>query len=133
MFVLARRISSYSGPDPLFLGLFSSADRASRAREEYLASVSLADPWREQAYRRVYIEDDVVIAEIDDRRTDKSRGTVFLVSSHFDGMGQTSRRFEAVFSDRVSADAYAVEREAGPYETTPNFCSVDEVVLDAPR
>jgi hypothetical protein len=48
-------------------------------------------------------------------------------------MGQSRRRSEAIFSDRESADIYAKEREAGPTETAPNFCDVDEVVLNAPR
>jgi hypothetical protein len=130
---LARRISPYSGTDPLFLGLFSDAGRANNAREAYLASVSSADPWRQQAYRNVSLEEDLVTIEVPDRRTDVSRGVVFLVTSYFEAMGQSCRCFEAVFSDRKSADTYAREREAGPVETAPNFCDIDEVVLNAPR
>jgi hypothetical protein len=133
VFILARRISPYDGTDPLFLGLFTDAVRASQAREAYLASVSSTDPWREQSYRQVNLEKDVVTIEIEDRRTDLSSGVVFLVTSNYDGIGQASRRFEAVFSDWPSANDVAIELEGGPFESAPNFCDVDEVVLNAPR
>jgi hypothetical protein len=75
----------------------------------------------------------VVTIEIQDRRTDVSRGVVFLVTSYFGGLGQSVRHFDAIFSDRESASIYAKERQAGPIETIPDYCDVDEVVLNVSR
>ena len=130
---LIREISPYTGPD-LFLGLFSDVAKAGAAREVYLTRVSTADPWSQQAYRKVDLESDVRMVEVSDFRepADDSR-VVFLVTAYFEAMGQIGRWFLGVFSDRLAAAEFAAREEARPIDVAPSRCDVDEVVLDVAR
>ena len=133
MHVLTRIISQYDGPN-LFLGVFRSEEKAYKAREEYLKNVATYDPLASQTYRKADLGADIQIVEIEDHRdyhVDIDVG--YLVIANFEGMGQVSRRFLAFFSDRGSASEFAWKAEQGPYETAPNWCDVDEVMLDVPR
>jgi hypothetical protein len=131
--VLTRTISPYDGPD-LFLGLFSDASKAQRARDAYLKSVSLTDPWRKQAYRSADLEADVRLVPIQDFRTEGDGSpVVFLVTAYFEEMGQRVRRFLAVFSNPQAAAEFAARQEAAPPEEAPNRCDTDEVVLNVAR
>jgi hypothetical protein len=131
--LLTRTISPYDGPD-LFLGLFSDASKAQRARDAYLKSVSLADPWRKQAYRSADLEADVRLVPIQDFRTEGDYSpVVFLVTAYFEEMGQRVRRFLAVFSDPQAAAEFAARQEAAPPEVAPDRCDTDEVVLNVAR
>lgn len=131
--LLTRTISPYDGPD-LFLGLFSDVSKAQGAREAYLKSVSLADPWRKQAYRGADLEADVRLVPIQDLRTEGDCSpVVFLVTAYFEEMGQRVRRFLAVFSDPQAAAEFAARQEAAPPEEAPDRCVTDEVVLNVAR
>jgi hypothetical protein len=131
--VLTRTISPYDGPD-LFLGLFSDVSKAQGARDAYLKRVSLADPWRKQAYRSADLEADVRLVPIQDFRTEGDcSAVVFLVTAYFEEMGQRVRRFLAVFSDPQAAAAFAARQEAAPPEEAPDRCDTDEVVLNVAR
>jgi hypothetical protein len=131
--LLTRTISPYDGPD-LFLGLFSDVSKARDARDAYLKRVSLADPWREQAYRSADLEADVRLVPIQDFRTvGDDSPVVFLVTAYFEDMGQRVRRFLAVFSDAEAAAEFAARQEAAPPEVAPNRCDTDEVVLNVAR
>jgi len=116
----------------LFLGLFSDLTQAESARQAYLQSVATDDPWRLQAYRTAQLADDVVIQQVQDFQASVGAVEVLLVVAHFEGMGQFSDRYEAVFSvsDREAADRYAAAREAEPYKTAPNWCDVKTVVVN---
>lgn len=133
MYALIRRISPYSGTDPLFLGIFVDMTKADLACQRYLAATTLDDPWREQLYRKPNLISDVQIIEVCDRRDDVARGVGWLVTSVFDEMGRCVRRFEAIFSDQPSAKSFATAMEEGPAETAPNWCDIDEVVFNAER
>jgi hypothetical protein len=130
---LIRQISPYTGPD-LFLGLFTDVARGEGAREAYLMRVSTADPWSQQAYRKVDLESDVLMVAVNDFRepADDSR-VVFLVTAYFEAMGQIRRWFLGVFSDRLAAAEFAARAEARPIDVAPSRCDVDEVVLDVAR
>ncbi|MDB6008354.1 MAG: hypothetical protein JWL65_604 [Gammaproteobacteria bacterium] len=130
---LIRKISPYTGPD-LFLGLFSDVAKAGAAREAYLMRVSTADPWSQQAYRKVDLGSDVRTVEISDFRgpADDSR-VVFLVTAYLEDMGQISRWFLGVFSERLAAAEFAAREEARPIDVAPSRCEVDDVVLDVAR
>lgn len=133
MYALIRRISPYSGTDPLFLGIFAEMTKADLARQRYLAAMTRDDSWQEQAYKKPNLTSDVQIIEVSDRRSDTARGAGWLVTSVFEGLGQSTRRFEAIFSDHASAKTFASSMEEGPAETAPNWCDVDEVVFNAER
>jgi hypothetical protein len=96
--------------------------------------VSTADPWSQQAYRKVDLESAVRMVEISDFRepADDSR-VVFLVTAYFEAMGQVRRWFLGVFSDRLAAAEFAAREEARPIDVAPSRCDVDEVVLDVAR
>jgi hypothetical protein len=133
MLALTRKISPYTGAD-LFLGLFSTTERANAAREYYLSTVRSADPWSEQAYRSVDLDSDVVVQEVADHRPRNSQlPVVYLVTAHIEGMGQFTRRLLAVFATAESAQEFATLKEEGPYETAPNWCDVDEITIDEKR
>ena len=133
MQVLTRIISQYDGPN-FFLGIFTTEERAFNAREEYLKRMALHDPWAIQAYRTVNLNSDVQLITIEDRRNQSNESqVVFLVTAYFEGMGQVRREFLAVFSERIPAMEFATRAEEGPFESAPNWCDVDEVILDAPR
>lgn len=134
MYVLRRDISPYSGP-ALFLGVFTGEGVAQQARDAYLLSVSVNDPWRDQAYRIAEVELDVVVEAIDDRRSDMESGKGYMVTDYFDEMGMIRRRFVAIYSDRRSAELFAEERENLDMNdpATPNYCEVDEVLFDLRR
>jgi hypothetical protein len=118
----------------LFLGLFSDVAKAECARKAYLQSVSLADPWSKQSYRRVDPESDVRVVEVEDfREPADDRKVVFLVTAHFEAMGQITRWFLGVFSERRAAVEFSACEEARPTDVAPSRCDVDEVVLDVAR
>ena len=131
MYVLLREISAYTSAQ-LFLGLFSDLTQAEAARQAYLQSIATDDPWRLQAYRTARLPDDVVIHQIQDFQISAGAAEVLLVVAHFEGMGQFSDRYEAVFSlsDRAAATRYVAAREAEPYETAPNWCDIKTVVVN---
>ena len=127
---MIRTISAYDGPD-LFLGLFSDVPKAECAWETYLKSVSRVDPWSKQSYRRVDLDSDVRVVEVEDfREPADDSSVVFLVTAHFEAMGQIRRSFLGVFSERLAAVEFAAREEARPIDVEPSRCDVDEVVLN---
>lgn len=129
MYVLTRKISPYTGPD-LFLGLFTDIDRANAARQKYLSSIVSHDPWLQQGYRTPDPEADVLPLKIDDQRTDSDLEIAYLVSAYYESFGQILREFLTIFSTQDSADAYAASKEDDEDEPGPNWCEVDEVVIN---
>jgi hypothetical protein len=129
LFLLSRRISAYSGPDPLFLGLFDDQQQAVAARIAYLSEIRTKDPWAEQAYRESDLESDVQIYEIEDGRPDKSGGVVFLVSAVWESLGQCVRRSDAVFSELEAANEY-VQKQRRECSELPDYFNIDEVRLN---
>ena len=60
-FKVVREMSAYSHPT-LLIGIFSSMTKALDARHQYITQIrSYGDPYKEQAYFKVDIEDDVAI------------------------------------------------------------------------
>lgn len=131
MYVLLRNMSPYTRAQ-LFLGLFSDLAQAEAARHAYLQSVAIDDPWRLQAYRTALLPDDLMIHRVLDCQVSKGAAEALLVIAHFEGMGQAFDRYEAVFSlsDRAAAERYAATREAEPYETAPNWCDIETVIVN---
>ena len=43
------------------------------------------------------------------------------------------RKFDAVFSDRELAELYAKQKESEDYDKAPNWCEVDEVLINLKR
>lgn len=133
MFALIRKISSYDAPD-LFLGIFSSQERAESAREIYLSGIAQYDPWEKQSYSKVSPQEDCKIETVPLRgEVVEDSQKLYLVTSYFDGGGQISRRLDALFHHRSEAKKYAAKLEDGPSATAPNYCRVDEVLLDAAK
>lgn len=136
LYLLVREISMHSGPNPLFFGIFTDPSRAARAREAYLRQIARRDPWGEQCYRTSEPEKDVSVREVDDARSDMRADKVYLVTAYYSGFGQEARRFLAVFSDRAQALQLADEYQEGDDYSDPdlpNYCDVDEVLLNVPR
>jgi hypothetical protein len=130
MLALTRKISPYTGAD-LFLGLFSTAERANEAREHYLSTVRTADPWAGQAYRSVDLDSDVRILEVANHCPQRiDLPVVHLVTARIEDMGQSVRRLLGVFATAEAAEAFARLEEEGPYETAPNWCDVDEITVN---
>ena len=99
-----------------------------------LKYVRLRDPWTEQSYRQINLDKDVSIVRIEDyREVDDDSLIAFLVTPVFDGMGQRIRKFDAVFSTRESAELYSNQKESDNDYTAPNWCDVDEIVINLRR
>jgi len=132
MFLLVRDVSRYAEWGPLFLGLFSTAERADAARVAYIESVRANDPLREQAYHVPDLANDVRVASIADRRSVVEAPTVFLVTLHAEGMGQSFRDYLAVFSsmDDASNCAETVSAKAAIKPVIPEYVSIEEIVPD---
>lgn len=133
MFALIRKISSYDAPD-LFLGLFSSQEKAEAARNSYLKEIEQYDPWKDQTFSKVSPEKDCKIETVPVKGDiAENPKKLFLVTSYFDGGGQISRRFDALFQDRAKAQKLAKKLEDGPFSSAPNYCRVDEILIDVAK
>lgn len=103
LFLLIRKISPYTGED-LFLGIYDEHDLANQQRTQYIQYCKTADPWKDQAYKEVDLEKDVLIMEVHEKITEKefpSEGQqIFLVSGLLEGFGQIIKDLHSISTDK---------------------------------
>jgi len=132
LLALIREISAYTAPDQL-LGLFSTAERAAQARDEYLADVARHDPWREQAYHHnVDPALDLRTVPVEDRRRDRGGDTVYALAEFEEAFGQIYVVFSAVFDDLAQAEAAGAALEQREHSCV-YYTQVATVPLDGYR
>lgn len=103
VYILLRRISSYTGAD-LLLGAFFTLEEAEAAKSTYLWRYEAApetDPWREQAYKKTRLDGDLMTQAVD--FTGSQDGDLFVVSTYAEGLGQILRRVVSVHSSADEA------------------------------
>ena len=130
MFVLIRRVSSYTHHD-LLLGVFRSLAQAAEARAEYIETVLRAneDPWASQAYASVSDNDVEVLDAVPLIAMTSHVDRAFVVSSYAEGFGQVVRKFEAVVGALGQAQAHAKSLEANDDGSCPYSCEIAEVPI----
>lgn len=132
MLALIRELSAYTAPDQL-LGIFTTAERAAQARDEYLADVARDDPWREQAYRHnVDPASDLRIAPVEDRRGGLDGDTVYALAEFEEAFGQICAVFSAVFDDLAQAEAAGAALEQREHSCV-YYTQIASVPLDGCR
>jgi hypothetical protein len=128
--VLVRKISPYTGED-LFLGAFTTIERAALARSAYLARVLHgSDPWADQAYHQVTDNDVVVLSKIPHVGVAESAKRIFVVRSYSEGFGQVVVKIEALTGSLESARDRMLELENQNTDDFPYECGTSEVVVD---
>lgn len=127
MYILYRRVSDYDGPS-LFLGLFDSQENAERQRSAYRVVLEQQDPWHNQSYRDVDLDNDLVIIPIDGGLAGQQKG--YLISSYSEGFGQIIRQFHQVCSDKLRAEEIAKKLEDDDLSSFPGWALVDEVAVN---
>lgn len=60
-------------------------------------------------------------------------GSVFLVTRHFEAMGQTTRRYIAAFSSHAEADARATHEAITDPPVVAEYISIEEIAVDDER
>lgn len=127
MYILYRRVSDYDGPC-LFLGLFDSLDKAERQRSVYRVVLEQQDPWHNQSYRDVDLDNDLVITPIAGGLGVQQKG--YLVSRYAEGFGQIIRQFHQLCGDKLQAVKIAKELDDDDQSSFPSWALVDEVVVN---
>ena len=135
MFLLARRISAYTGADVL-LGVFTTREQAEAARTTYLARYAAdpaSDPWHAQAYKDDgLVADDLVVTSL----PGPGEATeVFVVSGYLEGFGQIVRTFESIHDSAAMAaariEALEAEENEYPQYALRQRAPVDTLISDA--
>ena len=135
LYLLKRDISQYTFPD-ILLGCFTTLEKAQNARREYLAQYQLGkkiDPWKEQGYKIVVLDDDVEIIDsfpvIDFTDTEK---TVFVINFYFDGWGQVMRKVFTLCGTQEAAEKELtkIKTESLNERPSPGCFRVEEILLD---
>ena len=133
MYLLKRTISPYTSHDVL-LGCFSSRGKAQAAREQYLKRYQDQpndDRWKEQAYKDVELQKDVVIiSDIPEIQVQPKHEEVFVLSSFAEGFGQIIRTFHMVCGTLETAQKKAKKLEKGFEGNFPEYCQIQKVVVD---
>ena len=133
MYLLKRSISPYTSQDVL-LGCFRSREKAQAAREDYLKPYRAnpsGDRWKEQAYRIVDLEKDVVIVDnLPEAQVQPSQEEVFVLSSFAEGFGQIIRTFHAICGSLEFAEKKSKEIEQQLDDGSNEYCQIQNVVVD---
>jgi hypothetical protein len=133
MYLLKRSISPYTSHDAL-LGCFHSHEKAQAARDEYLEAHRAnpsGDRWKEQAYRSVDLEKDVVIVDnIPEVQVQPTQEEVFILSSFAEGFGQIIRTFRAICASFELAEKKSKEIEEQLDDEANEYCQIQKVVVD---
>ena len=133
LFLLKRDISQYTFPD-ILLGCFTSLGKAQDARREYLTQYKLEkkiDPWKEQGYKTVVLEDDVEIIDdlpvFDFNDEDKS---IYVVNVYAEFLAQVVRGFIALCGTQKSAQIKLDTAKAESSDQFPEFFKIEKILLD---
>ncbi|MFN9721253.1 MAG: hypothetical protein ACK58L_21355 [Planctomycetota bacterium] len=106
MYLLIRKISSYTGSD-LLLGVFVRQQAAEGARIEYSKRYSRdpqTDPWYDQGYKSPGLSaEDLLMLEFEFEGPIPD--VVFVVSRYSYGFGQVLRAFDSVYPTQEAATA----------------------------
>ena len=133
MYLLKRSISPYTSHDVL-LGCFRSLEKAQTAREQYLKRYQdqpSDDRWKEQAFKDVELEKDVVImSEIPEIQVQPKNEEVFVVSSFAEGFGQIIRNFRMICGSLDVAQKKAKKLEKDFTGNFPEYCQIQKVAVD---
>ena len=132
MYLLKRTISPYTGPD-LLLGVFISEDTAQAARQKYLSKYlgnPRSDPWREQAYHEVNLEDDVqLIDTVPTSSPIEDSCKAYVVSAYSEAFGQILREFKFICPTLESAQECVTRLEDEDDGKFPFYCEIDSVIV----
>ena len=132
MHLLRRVISPYDAPD-ILLGCYRNLNEAQQAREQYIAHYQAQqkfDPWREQGYRSVDLEKDVVIdSNILALEVSPNATEVFVVSSFAEAFGQIVREVHAICGSASLAQQKKYKVTQGFDKRFPEYCQVQKVAV----
>lgn len=130
MYLLKRTISPYTGAD-LLLGVFVSRHQAESARRAYVAryrSGTKSDPWAEQTYHDVQLEEDVsVVGDLPALGDVANSRRAYVVSAYAECFGQVLREFKAVCSTHDGAQVETSRLEQQGAGESSLWCEVDGV------
>jgi hypothetical protein len=138
MYLMVRKISPYSGPD-ILLGCYKSLLEAQKARELYLwryQNGEREDPWKDQVFYTVNLEQDVVILDnIPELDVPPCIEKVTIVCSMAEGFGQKVTKFHAICGSAEAIRASFSEVQKGldgdwPEECQTRWVAVGELLSD---
>jgi hypothetical protein len=112
MYLLKRIIAPYSGYDQL-LSIAKSLETAKDLRRRYIEKRLENDPWREQGYHDVNLEEDTIVEDISSFFNKmESKGTTFFLVCHLeDYLGLCSLKIQKIFDTRQIAEKYLKDFE----------------------
>jgi len=135
LFLLKRDISQYTFPD-ILLGCFTGLEKAQDARREYIAQYQLGkkiDPWKEQGYRTVVLEDDVEILDnipVFDFHNINTDRYIYVVNLYSEFLAQVIREFIALCGTKESAQIRLNAAKGESLEQFPEFFKMEKILLD---
>ncbi|XWV26264.1 hypothetical protein QJ857_gp0811 [Tupanvirus soda lake] len=90
-YLLVRRCSAYSYDD-IIIGIYNDIKIANKAKEKYIDFSSKCDPFKNQAYHNVNLEEDVEIVEIELDLTNDHTFCYVLID-RAEGFGQVCNNY----------------------------------------
>ena len=117
--MLKRKISPYSGYNQL-LSISKSLETVEDLRRQYIEKRLENDPWREQAYYEVNLEEDTIIEDVSTffLGIESMEPTFFLVCHLDDYLGLCSLKIQKVFDKKQVAENYIKDFE--------EYCDIQE-------
>ena len=132
MHILRRVISQYDAPD-ILLGCYRNLIEAQRAREQYITQYQTqqkVDPWREQGYRSVELEKDVVIdSDVLTLEVSSIAAEVFVVSPFAEAFGQIVRDVHAICGSITLAQQKKLESKQGFDKPFAEYCQIQKIAV----
>jgi len=124
MFLLIRKISEYTHHD-IILGIFNTKEKADLAKSFYIKRCNYYDKWREQAYREVNLDIDILVQDVSDLIKKENYKTplttVYVVSCFIEGFGQVTRFIEAIFETEAKTKKYIETKRMEEPEYQPTW------------
>jgi len=116
-----RTISAYRFID-IILGIFTTLEDAKKAKIQYMTYRKDHDPWRDQAYRKSCLADDLHIIAVDGHF--RNGEIIFEISEYLESFGQIVRALKAITLTQAEAIECILRLEAVEYEF-PQFTEID--------
>ena len=130
MYLITREISEYTH-HRIVLGVYTNEIKAKEARQAYLESCKLNDPWAEQAYRDVDVVLDTKITDISEETENiETTENIYLVILMEDGFGQDRLEVVAYFDTDEKAKKYADKSDEAEHEWANSWHEVHPFELN---
>ena len=108
MFLLIREVSPYTGNN-FIIGAFLFKNDALKAKKNYINNLK-ADPWKEQLYKKVDLEKDLIIQKYNVDLDLIKNNKVYVITKTAEGFGQVHVTFDSISPNAKLAAEELIKR-----------------------